>query len=43
MPGPYGWTGSPIVGFPSLCPELPARQNLSPLLPPIIAPQLAGM
>jgi hypothetical protein len=35
--------GNRFAGFPSLCPQLPVCQTLSPLLPPIIAPQLAGM
>jgi hypothetical protein len=43
MPGPCGWMGNPIAGFPSLSPQLPVCQTLSPLLPPIIVPQLAGM
>jgi hypothetical protein len=30
------------LGFPSLCPRLPVYQTLSPRLPPIFAPQLAG-
>jgi hypothetical protein len=32
----------PFAGFPSLCPQLPAYQSVSPRLPPNFAPQLAG-
>jgi hypothetical protein len=34
--------GKAFAGFPSLCPQLPAYQTLSPQLPPNFAPQLAG-
>jgi hypothetical protein len=34
--------GDPLAGFPSLCPQLPAYQTLSPRLSSNFAPQLAG-
>jgi hypothetical protein len=35
--------GIPFVGFPPLCPQLPVCQTLSPQLPAIFVPQLAGI